>query len=357
MKQSRILGMMSGTSLDGLDLALVTLQPGETGWDFTFEATECIPYSEAWHQKLETAITLPAPELLGLHAQYGRWLGTQARTFLNTTGLSTDAIASHGHTVHHLPQQGFTFQVGCPQHLALEAGVRTIGDFRSLDVALGGQGAPLVPIGDRLLFSQYDCCLNLGGISNISLEWKGNRIAFDTSIANMLLNPLSQMAGKPFDAGGQLARSGRLIPDLLASLDMLDYYQKPYPKSIGYEWFTAEVWPLLVPRKEPVADLLHTAVQHMTGQIARQVRELLGNTSSRVLATGGGAFNTFLIEVLQQKLGDHIRVTVPDARLIAFKEALVFALLGALRLEGATNVLASVTGARRDSCSGVVFEP
>ncbi|WP_088342102.1 anhydro-N-acetylmuramic acid kinase [Robiginitalea sediminis] len=357
MSSYTVLGMMSGTSLDGLDLALVRLEETNGHWSHRFLKTGCTDYTSAMRQRLEQAIRMPAPELLAFHAEYGKWLGKQAKAFLADYGETVDAIASHGHTVHHLPQKGFTFQMGCPQHLALEAGIRTIGDFRSLDMALGGQGAPLVPIGDRLLFGAYDFCLNLGGISNISFEKDGKRLAFDIGVANMLLNALSRLASAAFDAGGEMARKGVLIPEFLNRLDALSYYDLPFPKSTGYEWFSSEVWPIAKARKEAPKDLLHTAVVHIARQIARQVSTLSTRKESSLLVTGGGAYNTFLMEVLQEKLPEGVTLVIPDSEQIAYKEALVFALLGALRLRGEVNVLSSVTGGSRDSCSGVLFEP
>ena len=214
-----------------------------------------------------------------------------------------------------------------------------------------------MPIGDRHLFGQYDFCLNLGGISNISFEREGRRIAFDIGIANMLLNPLSRKAGKEFDAGGEMARGGKGLPDLLEALDALPYYRQPFPKSTGYEWFASEIRPLLEVHPDRPENLLRTATEHIAGQIAAQVVELSEGNPAQVLVTGGGAFNTYLLELMRQKAGDKIRWVVPDSELVNYKEALVFALLGALRLEGETNVLASVTGASRDSCSGVLYLP
>lgn len=357
MKQYRILGMMSGTSLDGLDLALAELSQEKGSWSYRLRATRGLPYEASLRKRLEASISWPAPDLLAFHAEYGTWLGLQARKFLEETGLQADAVASHGHTIHHQPGRGFTFQLGCPQRLALACELPVVGDFRSLDIALGGQGAPLVPIGDRHLFGQYDFCLNLGGISNISFERQGRRIAFDIGIANMLLNPLSRKAGKEFDAGGEMARGGKVLPDLLEALDALPYYRQPFPKSTGYEWFASEIRPLLEVHPDRPENLLRTATEHIAGQIAAQVVELSEGNPAQVLVTGGGAFNTYLLELMRQKAGDKIRWVVPDSELVNYKEALVFALLGALRLEGGTNVLASVTGASRDSCSGVLYLP
>ncbi len=357
MRKHRILGMMSGTSLDGLDLALAELTRDQDQWTYRLLATRGLPYEPSLRSRLEASIGWEAADLLAFHAEYGKWLGLQAAKFLEETGLEADAVASHGHTVHHRPGRGFTFQLGCPQRLALACGLPVVGDFRSLDIALGGQGAPLVPIGDRLLFGTYDFCLNLGGISNISFEQEGRRIAFDIGIANMLLNPLSRSAGLEYDAGGDLARRGKVIPDLLRALDALPYYRQPFPKSTGYEWFASEIRPLLEAHPDRPENLLRTATEHIAGQIATQVAALSGGNPARVLVTGGGAFNTFLLERMQHMAGAKVVWVVPDAELVNYKEALVFALLGALRLEREINVLASVTGASRDSCSGVVYLP
>lgn len=352
---SQILGMMSGTSLDGLDMALCEFTESQHGWSYRILKTDFRGYDEAIRGELHNAIYANGEELLQLHESYGWWLGKQARDFVNGEGVQPDAIASHGHTVHHRPDKGFTFQLGAPRQIAIATGIRTIGDFRSLDVALGGQGAPLVPAGDQLLFNQYDFCLNLGGICNISFDLHGERIAYDIGISNMLLNHLCSPEGLPYDSEGSLARKGRLNPSLLKALDGLPFYAKPFPKSTGYEWFRDAILPLLDRFEDQTENLLHTAVQHIAGQISRQIQKIANKGS--VLVTGGGALNTYLMEVLQERLGPAYNIELPSKELISFKEALIFAFLGALRLRGRTNVLASVTGATRDSCSGVVFEP
>ncbi|MBC2839249.1 anhydro-N-acetylmuramic acid kinase [Robiginitalea sp. SC105] len=357
MKTYRILGMMSGTSLDGLDLVLAELtDTGET-WKYRILEADCIDYDAPMRERLHQAIGLGAVDLLAFHTEYGRWLGRAARQFLRTRNTRVDAVASHGHTIHHRPDRGVTFQLGCPQEVALHSGVTCIGDFRSLDVRLGGQGAPLVPIGDRLLFGEFDFCLNLGGISNISFERDGKRTAFDIGIANMLLNHLSREAGHPYDAGGNLARKGRVLPGLLRALDNLPYYHQPFPKSTGYEWFRDAILPLLADAPDSPENRLQTAVRHIAGTIARQIDQLAGGNPGKVLVTGGGAYNAYLMEVLEEATAPGIRLVVPEGGLVENKEALVFALLGALRLQEGVNVLASVTGASRDSCSGVIYLP
>ncbi len=266
-------------------------------------------------------------------------------------------VASHGHTSHHRPELGVTFQLGSGQHLANSSGIKTICDFRSNDVALGGQGAPLVPIGDQLLFKEYTFCLNLGGICNISFLNQGKRIAFDIGVANMLLNYIAAKGGMSFDDGGKHASSGSVNTALLSALNALPYYQQPFPKSTGYEWFTSSLAPLVEQHKDAIENLLCTAVHHITEQITLQISSFSPSAKSTVLVTGGGAHNHFLIELLQNKLSGHAEIVVPDTTLIDFKEALVFGFMGVLRQEHKTNVLASVTGAKQDSVSGVIYLP
>ncbi|MEX0275240.1 MAG: anhydro-N-acetylmuramic acid kinase [Flavobacteriaceae bacterium] len=354
MKVYKVIGLMSGTSLDGLDLAHCHLWEENGHWQFALEQTHSIDYSQQWHQRLQNAIYLKAEDLLQLHHAYGTWLWQCTKRFIKDRGLSVDFIASHGHTAHHRPELGLTFQLGSGQHIANETGITTICDFRANDVALGGQGAPLVPIGDRLLFSEYDFCLNLGGISNVSFERDGKRLAYDIGMANMPLNHLSQKMGLPYDKDGDMARKGHLDTPLLQSLNALGYYKVLPPKSTGYEWFTQKVVPILNSCKSPLENQMHTLVHHNCEQISRAI-PLQGKVS--LLVTCGGTLNSFFMEVLQEKLGDNVQIVTPSQGLINFKEALVFALMGVLRMENKVNVLASVTGAQRDSSSGVVHLP
>ncbi len=349
--------MMSGTSLDGLDLALCSFHGEGTSWSYQLIRTGYQDYPPELRSQLEKAIGLKTTDLLSLDAQYGAWLGEQAAAFVGTDSDSLDAVASHGHTVHHRPELGFTFQLGAPQYVALSSGLPVIGDFRSGDIALGGQGAPLVPIGDRLLFSTYEFCLNLGGIANISFEAGGKRLAFDIGIANMLLNHLVKPLGLRYDSEGALARGGQINTALLEALNGLAYYKKPYPKSTGYEWFSEEILPLIEAFPDRPENQLRTATAHIAHQVALQVRKVSKKGTGGILVTGGGALNTFLMELFQEELQPDFKVVLPNPKLIEYKEAIVFGLLGALRLCGQPNVLASVTGARRDSCSGILCLP
>ena len=349
--------MMSGTSLDGLDLAHCRFWKNQGKWDFEIRECTTISYEAALYEKLKNAIHLPEGEHTQLHQDYGQWLGDQAKQFLQKHNLELDFIASHGHTSHHRPEEGITFQLGAGKELAKVSGHEVICDFRTLDVRLGGQGAPLVPIGDHLLLSEYEFCLNLGGISNISFQKEEKRIAYDIGLANMPLNYLTEKIGIKYDEGGQMARSGKLVLKLLDALNALDYYQLPYPKSTGFEWFSAEIKPLLDDREASIKDLLHTIIHHNCEQIALAITKEKPKTGSRLLVTGGGALNHFFIHTLQQKLGKVCTVIVPPKKFIEYKEAMVFAFMGVLKHLGEINTYASVTGAKKDSCGGKVFHP
>ncbi len=348
---------MSGTSLDGLDLCYCHISRTEDKWAFEIKETKSISYSEDMRSELKDSIYLKADELLRFHNTYGTWLGQEAKAFIAENNLKVDFIASHGHTTHHQPENGLTFQIGSGQHLANESGCKVICDFRTNDIALGGQGAPLVPIGDELFFSTYDFCLNLGGISNISLKQKGKRIAYDIGLANMILNHITHKIDMVYDKGGSLARKGSINQKMLEKLNALKYYLLPHPKSIGYEWFLEEVIPIVDETDDTTENLLHTAIHHICIKVVQQVQLNTSQKEQTLFVTGGGALNGFMIETLQNELNDNTKIIVPSNTLIEFKEALVFALMGALRIEQEINVLKSVTGAKRDSSSGIVYLP
>ena len=348
-----MLGIMSGTSLDGLDLCCCTFEHSQGIWTFRVEAAETVPYTDEWRGKLSDAYSYSGPELMRLHADYGKYIGTAARDFLSRHQLKPEAICSHGHTIFHNPAAGYTFQIGSGAVIAATSGTDTICDLRSTDVALGGQGAPLVPVGDRLLFGGHKFCLNLGGIANISFDSGPNRVAFDICPVNMALNFLASRKGLSYDDGGELASAGRLIPELYDKLAALPFYTQPAPKSLGREWFESAFLPLINTTLFSAEDLLHTVVKHIASCISRSVPVSPGTT---MLVTGGGAHNTFLMECI----ADHLEPTgvhavVPDEEIVSFKEAIIFAFLGALRLTGQPNSLSSVTGASRNAVSGALY--
>lgn len=346
-----VIGLMSGTSLDGVDLAACRFERNTSHWSYTILHAETVPYSAAWKQRLTDAAFAPASSVFETDAALGRFFGQLVRAFINSNRIEPHLISSHGHTLFHRPELGFTTQIGNGACIAAETGLDTVCDFRSKDVALGGQGAPLVPLGDELLFGEYTACLNLGGIANISFEQKGRRIAYDICPVNMALNPAAQLLGLDYDPEGRNARSGSVHQALLASLGQLEYYRHTGPKSLGREWFEEVFSPLLSTCGNP-ADLLRTLCEHIAEVHAIELRKLAG--SGRLLVTGGGALNTYLLERIRELSGWDI--VVPEKTLIEFKEALVFAFLGNLYLDGEINVLASSTGSRRDHIGGALYK-
>lgn len=354
--QYTVIGLMSGTSLDGLDIACCNFEKKNDTWTFSIMSKDSIDYDSTFKEKLKNTVNLSTTELLAFHNEYGSWLGGQVKKFMNRTGVQIDFVASHGHTVFHQPEIGLTYQIGSGQHLANISEQKVICDFRTNDVALGGQGAPLVPIGDHLLFGKYDFCLNLGGISNISFNTEGKRIAYDISPANMLLNYICSTIDKSYDKGGEIAKTGNLNHSLLETLNSLPYYTLPFPKSLGYEWFLEKIIPIINTTQDSVENLLHTAVHHIADQISYAIEKTKHKNAS-LLVTGGGAKNDFLIKTLQQKLNAITTVIIPSEEIIDFKEALIFAFMGVLRERNEINCLQSVTGARKDSSSGVVYVP
>ena len=350
MKETTAIGMMSGSSLDGLDLALVRFNEESGHYGFQILAAETLAYPKYWTQQLSEAFHKQPENLVQLDKDYGKYLGEQVMAFAKKHNVQPDFVASHGHTIFHKPEQHYTLQIGDGQEMAKACGFTVINDFRSEDVSKGGQGAPLVPIGDKLLFGNYEICLNIGGIANVSYDEEGKRIAYDLCIANQALNYLAQMKGLPYDRDGQLARNGEVDMDLLKKLNRHPFYGQFPAKSLGREFFEANQKELL--KDLSVEDMLATFTEHIALQIALGISHLPKGT---ILVTGGGARNQFLMERLQARTSHE--VVIPDKMTIDYKEALVFAFLGLLKMEGKTNVLASVTGAESDSSSGRIWKP
>lgn len=341
---------MSGTSLDGLDLALCVFDQAGTSYEIVKAVT--IEYSADWKNKLKTVHQASAETFAVLNFEYGKFIGEQASKFLKETHLKADAIASHGHTIFHQPQLGFSTQIGSGAAIAAYSGLTTVCDFRSLDIAFGGQGAPLVPIGDKLLFKDNAACLNIGGIANISYDdTAGNRKAYDICVANMVFNFLAEKKGLSFDKDGIIAKSGTVIAPLLEKLDQLDYYTQKGARSLGFEWFEKHFLTLINQfTKHTIDDIMATFNEHAANKIAKVLNE---NHLKNVLITGGGAYNKQLIDNIKNKTTAHL--IIPDHTTINFKEALIFAFLGYLRLNEQINTLSSVTGAKQNSIGGAVY--
>ena len=346
-----MIGLMSGTSLDGLDIAYCQFVY-DGSWHYRIEKARTLSYSPEWRQRLSQAALLSGEDLAILDTDYGFFLGEEVKRFVAEFKLDVEAVASHGHTVFHQPLRGMSKQIGDGTALSLRCSLPVIYDFRKLDVLLGGQGAPLVPAGDELLFGKYAACVNTGGFANISYEEGQHRIAWDITGVNIVLNYLAAKLGKAYDGEGAIAAGNTVDSRLLEQLNALHYYQKKPPKSLGREWVEKEVLPLLEASRLKTEDLIATYTEHAALKISEAIAPLFGE----ILFTGGGTFNQYLMERIVVHSPKQ-RLIVPGETLINFKEALIFAFLGVLKLRGEVNTLASVTGAKRDSCGGVVIVP
>lgn len=346
-----VIGVMSGTSLDGVDLAHIQFRINNQKWTFEILESETIPYSPNWVNRLKLAVDFSKAELEILNQDYTQLLASIISDFIKRHAISDlDAVCSHGHTILHQPQNGFTLQIGNLPEIASLIQQTVVCDFRVQDVQMGGQGAPLVPIGDRILFSEYDYCMNLGGFSNVSFEENSKRIAFDISPVNTVLNFYANQLGLNYDNKGSISRTGNTNELLLNRLNALDFYKKTHPKSLGFEFVKATVLPLIENFEITIEDKLRTFTEH----VALQIALALPNKKGSLLITGGGAYNDFLIERVQSYLPE-MKIIIPEAKILEFKEALIFALLGVLKLRDEINVLSSVTGAQKDHSSGVIF--
>lgn len=345
-----VLGIMSGTSLDGLDIAECEFLKDSDTWRFSILNAETITFPDQIRHLLNEAVNLPSQELLKLDVDLGRWMGKQVAEFMQRHNSHVEFIGSHGHTVFHQPENSLTLQIGNGNAIWQTTNIPVINDFRTADVIAGGQGAPLVPIGDKLLFSEYRACVNIGGIANISFDQDGKRHAYDICEANMVLNYLSHRLGKAYDEAGAIAKSGSVINKLLKELKSQKYYGDVAPKSLGFEWVQKTILPLLSEEEYP-NDLLRTLADHISSQIAESVNKVCSKLD-HVLITGGGVHNDFLVEQVIDKC--QARITIPKREMVDFKEAMIFAFLAVLRARNETNILSSVTGAKFDQSAGVL---
>lgn len=345
----KVIGVMSGTSLDGIDLIEVDFS-WIGSWRFEIKNAQTIGYSNSWRNRLSDSMNLSQSAIETLDLEYTAYLAEVILSFIKEKDIvGIDFVASHGHTVFHQPDAGYTLQIGNRPQIAKYLNQMVVCDFRVDDVSLGGQGAPLVPIGDALLFSKYEYCLNLGGFANVSFEENSQRIAFDICAVNTVLNELAGKLGLAYDKGGETASRGMVNKELLSDLQSLDFYQKPYPKSLGMEWVKKEVLPLIEKYDLKTEDLMRTYVEHVALQLSA-----IFKPDSSVLVTGGGAYNSFLMERTSDLSVANIHI--PDPLIVEFKEALIFALLGILKLRGQVNCLSSITGASKDHSSGRVYK-
>ena len=353
MNKYNVVGIMSGTSLDGLDVVWSKLSFNKT-WFYEIIDGKTYEYSESWKSELKNAHKLQARDLVFLDKKLGNYIGEKINDFLKEKKIQKNRInliSSHGHTLFHEPENNLTKQIGDGAFICSKTNITTVSDFRTIDVAFGGQGAPLVPIGDQMLFGNYKGCLNLGGIANISYDFKQKRIAGDVNFANIISNYLSNKIGHSFDKDGDLAKQGKLDEDLILKLEGLDFYKKEFPKSLGIEDYKHWYKPLFESCKASINDQLYTSGTHLCRTIKNIFNSQINDT---LLITGGGAHNKFWINKLKEL---NINAVVPEIKLIDFKEALIFSLLGVLKVRNEINILSSVTGSSKDLSGGVIYNP
>ena len=352
------IGLMSGTSMDGLDIACCRFEENEDHYGFELVASQQVDFPEIWKSRLLNLPAQTAEVYAKTHVYFGHWLGQTVREFIHQHQLKPDFVAAHGQTIFHQPEKNFTAQIGDGETLASYLECPIVSNFRNKDVALGGQGAPLVPLGEKYLFPHQRLFLNLGGFSNLTYE----TLAFDISPCNIVLNALAgRIDHDPplaYDPEGAIAASGTSDTALLRALNQLPYFQKKPPKSLGWEWVEAQVLPLLAATDRPVADLLHTYCLHIAAQIGIAADHVTAS-GQEILITGGGRHNRFLMQQIAQQLAArNIGIdTQATPSLIDYKEAIIFAFLGLRVLTGKTTALHTVTGAPFDNLSGAVHLP
>ena len=338
--------------MDGLDLAHCSLTEADNGkWNYTINVAKTVAYSDLWRLRLSKLRNQNALNVYKTDRYFGEYIGELINEFLADNDLDADLIGSHGHTIFHQPENNISFQIGSPSAIAAVTDIPTVGNFRAMDVVKYGEGAPISGTGDRLLFGEFDMCLNLGGFANISANVNGEAVAYDICPCNILLNRIAREFGQEYDEDGKIAERGSIDYDLLSDLNSIGYYDEPYPKSLGREWINEHFWFRVRQSEAGKEDRMKTLVDHIAQQIGNNIEQLAEDTSTtRVYVTGGGALNTVLIDHLRTHTDAEI--VVPDEQVIEYKEALIFALLGVLRVQNKTNILSSYTGAENDSISG-----
>jgi len=349
MNRYNVIGIMSGTSLDGLDICYASYTLDKS-WSFELKKAVTKELPEALKKSLKNATQLNGLDLSLLNNSVGDFIGQSINDFININKISKaeiDFIASHGHTIFHQPNKRLTLQIGNGANISAKTKLPVICDFRTTDLALNGNGAPLVPIGDQFLFREYDSCVNLGGISNISYNKESKRIAYDICPVNIVLNYLANKLSIEYDKGGKISESGKINAELLNQLNKLSYFNENPPKSLGYEWVYENVFPLLESKKMTTQDLLRTFTEHIAYQIS------INLPKGRSLFTGGGTHNTFLMKRIVE-LSDS-EIIIPSKEIIDFKEALIFGFLGILRWRNEVNTLSSVTGSSYDNIGGCIY--
>lgn len=363
MDTYRVIGLMSGSSLDGLDIAYCEINCDESNWSYQIKIAETIPFTPKWKLRLEKLVLQNAVTYIKTHAYLGHYFGELTKAFIEKHKLfdEVDFIASHGQTVFHQPDKGFTSQIGDPSAIAVKTGLPVIADFRNVDVALEGQGTPIAPVVDKLFFSKYRFLLNMGGIANLTFQENGvPKAAFDITPVNLILNKMAGKMHLDFDRDGDIARSGNIIDNLYSDLNQSHYYAKDYPKSLSGGWVSKVMAPLVARYREPIPDKLRTLCEHISYQIAEAIKlvaEREGaviSENEQMIVSGGGALNKYLVELIDQK--SPVTVVVPDEQTIHFKESLLMCLMGVLRVRNEVNCISAVTGSKFDNIGGAIYQ-
>lgn len=349
----RVIGLMSGTSLDGIDIVCCDFNYENEKYNYEVINSKCVKYDNSWKEKLNNALHLNALDLQLLDIELAEKFSKEIISFIEENKIENiDFISSHGHTIFHQPNKKLSLQIGAGHIIANNCKIDVVCDFRKEDVAKGGQGAPLVPIGDQYLFSIYDYCLNIGGIANVSFQLKDKRVAYDICAANMVFNHYANQKDLEYDKDGLLASSGEINNELLTQLNNLEYYRLNFPKSLGKEWVFENIMNTIDSYDISIENKLRTFTEHTALQIAANC-STWGDSRTSMLVTGGGAYNKFLIERIQAHTSTEIIIL--DNITTDFKEAIIFAFLGYLKMNNKNNCLASVTGASHDHSSGVIY--
>ncbi len=354
----KVIGLMSGSSLDGLDIVFTELQETAGKWNYEIINSICMEYDETWQKKLKGAIDLQAVDYQLLHTEYGKFIGEKINEFIQENNLQhkVNLVSSHGHTTFHLPEKKMTHQLGEGAAIASETKLPVISDLRSMDIAFGGQGAPIVPMGEKLLFTDYNYFLNIGGIANLSIHKEANVIAFDVCAANRVLNMLVEEKGLPYDDEGKISAKGKINIDLLEKINSLEYFKLLYPKSLANSFGTDTIFPIIKSFETNTEDALATFSEHICIQIKNSLAPFRQNKMQQLFITGGGAFNIFLTDSIKRQLQEiNFEIHIPQDDVVKYKEALIMALLGVLRWREQYTILASVTGASRDSIGGALW--
>lgn len=365
MKKYQVLGLMSGSSLDGLDIAFCEfIVEDQKIFSWQLLQADTIPFSEMWQSRLAHLPHQSALVYAQSHVYFGHYMGELVNQFLEKYSIQPDFIASHGHTIFHYPEKRMTAQIGDGAALAAVTGCPVISDFRTQDIAINGEGAPLAPTADKHLLSGYDFYLNLGGIANVSCNVNGKFVSFDIGGANQIFDALARLVDLDYDDEGKIASAGKVVNELLSEVNSIDYFAQKYPKSLDNQWVVNNLVKKYMEYPESVENRMRTAVEQLAQQTVQDVIQVIENEGFikqkyTMYPTGGGVFNTFLMQRMQELFLEKmdLEIVLPEKEIIQFKEAILMGLLGVLRMENIPNCMSSVTGAKRDTIGGAVYAP